>query len=320
LLPSAPHGGSLAHNLRYLIAVHVVHQELMAGRKTLVFSSSVHALDVLLRYLVAFGLQYPAAVAVIHGGTPIGERERIAARFNAPTTTTVDASGHDFNAMTDSQYDDTKPDDAFLDACDAAQRVKYEDAAMPAATSEAPPEAAADLMVLLASTQACGVGLALHGARRIIFLDPPESPAIEAQLLCRAYRLGQLDQPLHALRLVAPDEGRIPLGRAPVMVPFNTAADTQHDDPYGSAPMAAPSEFGIAQDLDQRDPALGAAIEACAMRLVDEAPFVLHCFARAPTPAPNTTGLSRLGAARPVATATPVLAYAYDGDFRSVAC
>lgn len=45
--------------------------------------------------------------------------------------------------------------------------------------------------VLLASTRACGEGINLVGASRVVFLDVTWNPAVERQAISRAYRLGQ---------------------------------------------------------------------------------------------------------------------------------
>lgn len=45
--------------------------------------------------------------------------------------------------------------------------------------------------VLLASTKACGEGINLVGASRVVLLDVVWNPSVEWQAICRAYRLGQ---------------------------------------------------------------------------------------------------------------------------------
>jgi len=56
--------------------------------------------------------------------------------------------------------------------------------------------------VFLLSLKAGGVGLNLHAAERVILLDPWWNPAVEAQAIDRAHRIGQT-RTVHAIRLVS---------------------------------------------------------------------------------------------------------------------
>jgi superfamily II DNA or RNA helicase len=58
--------------------------------------------------------------------------------------------------------------------------------------------------LFLLSLKAGGVGLNLQAADRVILLDPWWNPAVEAQAIDRAHRIGQT-RPVHAIRLVSAD-------------------------------------------------------------------------------------------------------------------
>lgn len=58
--------------------------------------------------------------------------------------------------------------------------------------------------LFLLSLKAGGVGLNLQAADRVIILDPWWNPAVEAQAIDRAHRIGQT-RPVHAIRLVSAD-------------------------------------------------------------------------------------------------------------------
>ncbi len=60
-----------------------------------------------------------------------------------------------------------------------------------------------DLTVFLISIQAGGTGLNLTGADTVILLDPWWNPAVEAQAIDRAHRIGQ-EKTVTAIRLIAP--------------------------------------------------------------------------------------------------------------------
>lgn len=59
-----------------------------------------------------------------------------------------------------------------------------------------------DSKVLFASIRACGEGICLTGASRVIILDTPWNPSITRQAISRAYRIGQ-KRKVFAYRLVA---------------------------------------------------------------------------------------------------------------------
>lgn len=61
---------------------------------------------------------------------------------------------------------------------------------------------ASDSKVLFASIRACGEGICLTGASRVIILDTPWNPSITRQAISRAYRIGQ-KRKVFAYRLVA---------------------------------------------------------------------------------------------------------------------
>ncbi|KNC49950.1 chromatin remodeling complex subunit [Thecamonas trahens ATCC 50062] len=48
-----------------------------------------------------------------------------------------------------------------------------------------------DIFILLMTTQSCGVGVTLTGADRVVLFDPQWNPAMDAQAVDRAYRIGQ---------------------------------------------------------------------------------------------------------------------------------
>lgn len=58
-----------------------------------------------------------------------------------------------------------------------------------------------NIRVLLASTKACGEGVTLTGASRVIFLDVLWNPAVIRQAIHRAFRIGQT-KVVHVYRLV----------------------------------------------------------------------------------------------------------------------
>lgn len=58
------------------------------------------------------------------------------------------------------------------------------------------------IRVLLASTKACGEGITLTGASRVVFMDVLWNPAVIRQAIHRAFRIGQRNA-VHVYRLVA---------------------------------------------------------------------------------------------------------------------
>ena len=58
--------------------------------------------------------------------------------------------------------------------------------------------------MFLVSLKAGGVGLNLTAAEYVFLLDPWWNPAVEAQAIDRAHRIGQ-DQPVFAYRMIARD-------------------------------------------------------------------------------------------------------------------
>lgn len=57
------------------------------------------------------------------------------------------------------------------------------------------------IRVLLASTKACGEGVTLTGASRVVFMDVLWNPAVIRQAIHRAFRIGQ-KRVVHVYRLV----------------------------------------------------------------------------------------------------------------------
>jgi len=57
------------------------------------------------------------------------------------------------------------------------------------------------IRVLLASTKACGEGVNLTGASRVVFMDVLWNPAVIRQAIHRAFRIGQ-EKIVHVYRLV----------------------------------------------------------------------------------------------------------------------
>lgn len=68
--------------------------------------------------------------------------------------------------------------------------------------------------VLLASTKACGEGITLTGASRVVFMDVLWNPAVIRQAISRAFRLGQT-KIVYVYRLVASGTSTIPLTVVP---------------------------------------------------------------------------------------------------------